>query len=147
MQVNISNILNDHVLHLPNNLCSKYTCILSIDAKYGHQVNVTANKISLTGFHNSMCLFGGLVATENLQDKYIETDILCEEHDEAVNPSRSLYSQRSSLILLLYWYKSHGTINTTVTISTTQCQSITIHADSFHESCQNSIQLQSVCLI
>ncbi len=136
VQANISNILNKHVMHLPNNICSKHTCVLSIDAKIGHQVNVTANKISLTGFNNLVCLFGGLVVAEHLQGNYLETDTLCNQHDGTVNPSRSLYSQRSSLILLLYWYKSHGTINTTVTISTTECQSVTIHAENFHHNCE-----------
>ena len=82
----------NHFVDFPNKKCSNYVCILSVDAEYQQQVNVTIYKINSAGLHDPSCISSGVTTAENIQDDYKQSETLCENHDGTKNTSRSFYS-------------------------------------------------------
>ena len=44
--------------------------MISIDAEYGNQVNVTVTNINHSGFYDTTCMYSGLLTAEILRDGY-----------------------------------------------------------------------------
>ena len=124
------------VEHLPNMNCLYQICMISIDAEYGNQVNVTVTNINHSGFYDTTCMYSGLLTIEILRDGYKESTILCESHDGTKNPSRSFYSHNSSLRLVFYWYRHYSAINLSVSISQTKCNPIEIDGCLYDKYCR-----------
>ena len=119
--------------------CLETVCVISIHTSYGYHINVTINKLIRIGLYDEACLYGGLVASEQLIDDYRQSGTECENY-HGTEQARSFYSHKSSLVIILYWYKMYNTFNTTVDISGTSCDIC-----HFHDVCKEDNSLS--CLL
>lgn len=131
---NTINIHSNFSYYLPSKRCN-IVCILQFNAHNDHQVNLTTMKLTMNSPYDPTCMYSGLVAGEIIQDDYKQSDTLCQSHNGAEQPNRSFYSQNSSLTLALYWYKSYSTINATVMMTQTKCESVVIDTCYFGHYC------------
>ena len=131
-------------VNLPNINCLETVCVISIHTSYGYHINVTINKLIGTGLYDQACLYGGLVASEQLIDDYRQSRTECKNY-HATEQARSFYSHKSSLVIILYWYKMYNTFNTTVDISGTTCEPVHIDICHFHDVCKEDNS--SSCLL
>ena len=116
---------------LPNINCFGKICAYFISAQPAYQVNATLLNITTFNTDNILldheCKFSGLAAAEASN---IDYRTFCHNYDSTKNLSASFYSKKSSLRLVLYWYKEYSKINVTIGISQTECQ--TRHIDNCH---------------
>ena len=119
-------------LQLPNTVCLDYVCVIHINTEINLHINVTFNKIVFESIYNPTCKYGGIVAAEFLDYEYKESTTICSEQ---INQSRSLYSSKSSLVLILYWYKMYQKITASLTLSLTRCKPVTIDLCEFNNLC------------
>ena len=137
---------NDFV-DFPNKKCLNYVCILSVVAEYQQQVNVTIYKINSVSLYDPTCIFSGVTTAETIQDDYKQSETLCENHDGTKNTSRSFYSQNSSLIMVLYWYKGYSRIQISVHISQTRRKPVLIDACYYYYHCVYFDMMTEKCLL
>ena len=123
-------------INLPNINCLDTVCTIAIHILDGYHVNVTINKLLRIGLYDETCLYGGLVASEQLTDDYRQSSTVCENYHGTKQP-RSFYSHKSSLILILYWYKMYNTFNITVDISGTSCEPVNIDICHYEDACMD----------
>ena len=102
--------------------CLSSVCVTHIITTNGCQVNLTINGISLNNQLNLGCLFWGLVVTEEFNNTFEESTILCEQFNQNTSPSRSFYSSNSSLFLIIYNYSVQGNSSVYGSISKTRCK-------------------------
>ena len=140
-------ITHDQILsvNLPNRNCLDTVCIIVIHIHYGYHVNVTIDKLLRIGLCDETCLYGGLVASEQLTDDYRQSGTVYEICYGTKQP-RSFYSLKSSLILILYLYKMYNTINITVDISGTSCELVNIDICHYHDICKEDYPISSCFL-
>jgi len=119
---------------LSEDICPKLFCSIIINTSPLYHINVTVMNFSFVGNYHYECKHGGLLSAELLGNKYKESAPLCES--EIGYPGRSFYSENSSLIMVLYWYKHLSSIETTLFISLTKCKAVEI----------NTYALRSLCL-
>ena len=68
----------------------------------------------ISGFWFGHCTYFGMVVGERLQNDYRQSRTFCTNQDRTKDPLRSFYSYNSSMLLVLYWYKSYSTINLSI---------------------------------
>ena len=119
----------------PNKKCRKGLCISLVNADLGYQVNITSVLVKCTSPYNFNCIYAGLVAGERLVSEYKESKTICESNYGSDSQFISFYSQNSSLILVLYWYKGYSEINVSVMISQTKCKPVFINLCILHILC------------
>ena len=115
-------------IYLPNAKCKSNICIHEIKVNKGYKVNVTLKEMNITGFQSEKCLFGGMSATETIQNEFKEYVTLCTENNL---PHRRYYSTTSSLKLILYWYKPYSNISVSLGITSTTCKAVQIAPSDF----------------
>ena len=115
-------------LNLPNSKCKSNICIHEIKVNKGYKVNVTLKEMNITGFQSEKCLFGGMSATETIQNEFKEYVTLCTENNL---PHRRYYSTTSSLKVILYWYKPYSSISVSLGITSTKCKAVQIAPSDF----------------
>ena len=131
-------------INLPNMNCLDTVCTVAIHIPDGYHIIVTVNKLLRIGLYDETCLYGGLVASEQLTDDYRQSGTVCEHYHGTEHP-RKFYSHKSSLILILYWYKMYSKINITVDISSTSCELVNIDICHYHNVCKEDTSLS--CLL
>ena len=97
-----------------------------------YQIRGSLEQINYTGLCDAICLFGGLVIGEYSNEIYDEFFTVCDSTGLKI---RNFYSQESSLILLLYWYKEYSKINISVILSQTTCMSVLFDPCLFSREC------------
>ncbi len=97
-------------------------------------MNVTIVKMYFASDKQSDCLFGGLVATEELEAGNYESATVCETLQPDHVPRR-LYSCNGSLLIVMYWYAPHSIINAALKMSNTKCKAVRINSCEFHKAC------------
>ena len=86
-----------------------------------YQIRGTLENVDYSGHYYPGCPFGGFVVGEYSNEIYDEFFTVC---DSTGVKSRSFYSHKSSLTLLLYWYKEYSKINISLNLSQTTCKSV-----------------------
>ena len=122
--VNIQNHPSSITFNVPNTKCKYNLCLTCFLTSSELQVNLTVFHIVGAGKYTFQCPEGGILTMEHLNSKYMESVVLCEEHDGNKVPSRSFYSSNSSLILMMYWFGKK--INVSISITLTRCQPVHI---------------------
>ena len=140
---------NSHIsVSLPNAECNinNNLCTLNVFAKYGNQVNVSVVKLTYQGIASETCEYAGLVATQHLgAHDYKETIALCEAHDSNVSQNRNFFSHNSSLMIVLYWYGHEDVIETTVSLSFTECKPVEICPCTYYHLCMMESEDHTAC--
>ena len=120
------------LLTLTSHLYRTNTKIILINTIPIYQIMGTLKHVDYTGFYDPSCLFGGFVVGEYSNEIYDEFFKVC---DSTGAKSRSFYSQKSSLILLFYWYKEYSKLNISVILSQTTCKSVLFDPCLFRREC------------
>ena len=107
-------------LHLPDQKCATNLCILFVETEFGYHVNATTLKIKTEGDFNPNCTYSGIVSTEEFNQEYIEKDTQCKSE------LKSIYSYKSSLLLIMFWYREHSRIHVKMMLSSTRCKPVEI---------------------
>ena len=130
---NVLNIQNHSItFNIPNTKCTNNLCLTRFLTNPELQINLTVFHIVGGGKYKFQCPEGGILTMEYLNNKYMESVVLCEEHNGHKVPSRSFYSLNSSLILMLYWFGNKININVSTSISLTRCQPVYIDPCVYH---------------
>ncbi len=120
-------------IQLPSQTCSPPVCVILFMAPMGH-VNVTVLSMAYHSVYMFDCIYGGLVSGEQLSTGYHESAVVCDNTQDHHVP-RMLYSHKSSMLVVLYWYEPHSMINATIKISETKCHVVKINSCEFHRKC------------
>ncbi len=108
--------------------CSSGLCVISFTTFHSQQINVTTTAMSFTVKSTfSGCKYGGLVAIEKLNDKYLESNTLCTNHNGSENHNRSFYSHNSSLTLIMYQFFRYSKIEAVISVTKTECVTVPIN--------------------
>ncbi len=109
-------------LVLPSESCTRYFCLWSLQTTYPHKLNISIIHFDYVGSPHSSCTYGGLLGIEKSKYKYRETATFCQRtpkrDKKVITP---IYSHTSQIKLLLYWYKHHCTIETTLSVDRITC--------------------------
>ena len=97
-----------------------------------YQIRGTLEHVDYTGFYDPSCLYGGLVVGEYSNEIFDEFFTVCDSTGAKI---RSFYSQKSSFILLFYWYKEYSKLNISVILSQTTCKSVLFDPCLFRREC------------
>ncbi len=88
-------------------------------------IQVKLLNFSFTGEEDPECLFGGIAFYDTRQNHILdEVDILCVEY---FHHSRTVFSESSHLILVLYYFPQYAHISTQLEIDSISCQ--VVHVD------------------
>ena len=101
-------------IDLPFSNCAKYICVLNVTTPLDLSLNVTVLRIKLEQSQWFSCVFYGLSV---VREKGFIT--FCGKRLKR-NIHKSIYSERSPVWIVLYWYKEYNAINATVSLSTTK---------------------------
>ena len=104
-------------------------CIFYIDSKDGQIVNVTVVDVVTAARLVPSCTYEGFFAGFTVEGEYKERFTICDSH------KRNFYSQNSSMVIVLYWYKDLSSINATILLSQTECKPIIIDPCILRYSC------------
>ncbi len=120
--------------------CVLNPCCLNISGPESFQINITVTSMMFkgTGQEFSEYRYGGLVAGEFVSSNYIQGESICTTLSKRNRIGQSFYSHSSSLLLVLYWYEYHSTIDVTVILSQTPCNSVEINDCHFDILCGSS---------
>ena len=66
--------------------------------------------------------YAGITVAERFNSEYKQIKTICKYNSYSVG--QSIYSYKSSLMLVIYWYNGYSKINTSVIISQTKCKSV-----------------------
>ena len=113
------------IFYYPNQECNENFCILSFHAAKGFHINITTILVkSEISTHNMNCLYAGLYAGEEVVSQFIENRIVTGNND---SQAISFYSNNSSMILFVYWYRKISKIDASVVVSLTKCKPIVLN--------------------
>ena len=109
--------------YYPNEKCKEGSCLSSFNSEKGYHVNITMISVNSTMCMLLNCLYAGLYVGEELlhgiENRKYTRKITSNNNGAAF----SFYSNNSSLILFMYWYKEISKINASVMVSQTKCES------------------------
>ena len=127
-------------IQLPNLACMTNICVLSLQASPGYQINITVNSIMSRWVSVPICSYGGLVTAEIINNDYHEGKIQCDHYDGSKQQSKSYFSLKSSMYLILYWYDIYNEISSSVTVQTTRCKPVRLDPCIFFKLCVEHVQ-------
>ncbi len=137
----LQNMINFHThgaANLSLSSANKNTTVLNpagffLNAQQSFHVNVTVTSMRYIGPESHICRYGGLLAVEIVGTGYVEDNTFCTN---AISISgKSFYSSSSNLIVIFYWYQSYSEIETTLSLSETQCKPVRINSCTYHSLC------------
>ena len=144
-----STSISVELLHLPNEACSQYFCLVYFFAIHGMQINISIHKITRLKQYETVCNYAGLVTAEQVGGEYREGSSMCESYDSLGKQSRSFYSSNASLLLFVYWYEQFNQISVTGTLGVTKCKSVQIDPCYYYYLCAhtsgNQKKIEQVC--
>ena len=129
----ITNENKNSLFHFPDDKCKKGLCILLVRTHLGYHVNITVISVKSKIINDYGCYYAGIVVGERFNSEYKQIKTTCESNNNSVG--QSIYSYKSSLILVIFWYKRYSEINTSVIISQTKCKSVLIDLCWLHNLC------------
>lgn len=115
---------------LPNSQCDMNSCKVTVSvhlldwADTNLNLNLTVTKLTTTKNYidGRVCVLSGLLTVETDGNSFKESDVLCTAHSAVNAQSRSFYSFGLRTTVVLFWYKHYSSIQTTLEISTTECE-------------------------
>ena len=117
-----------HRMSYSNSFDGNITYLLKLQTKSGFHLNLSVTDMSYMGQNNTeTCSYAGVAAYEN--ESEISTlclksrnrfDLSNYNHSEYV--FQTIYSSNENLLVVLYSYELYGSINLTLTVSTTTCE-------------------------
>ena len=122
-------IKESKIIDLPFRKCAKNICVLNIATSLNYSLNATVLRIKTEMSQKMSCLYHGLSIVN--EKEYVT---FCGKKAKR-NSHRSIYSERSQLWMILYWYKEYNTINARVSLSTTKCRFVIFDPCEFVSSC------------
>ncbi len=128
-------INNTEEISMPIQTCHSPICVIFTQAEKDRQINITIVKMNFLSDNMLDCLFGGLVAAEELETGNQESATVCDNVHPFHVP-RMLYSYNGSLLIVMYWYAPHSVINATLKVSKTKCKAVRINSCEFYKACQ-----------
>ncbi len=123
--------------------------IASLHSEHDHQINVTVTHLHYLGTESQTCQYGGFVTGQHFGDRYKESIPLCKVHGGTKMSNRHFYSDNSSLLIVVFWYKHYSSINISIMATQTKCKALQIcpcaynyycHPYTLSESCRNYIE-------
>ena len=104
-------------------------------------VNVTILRYRFQGVYDPSCPFGAVSFFEysNLQN-ITEIKSICSSSHEG--HFQNVYSSTGSLLIVFYAYRGYGSLNVTVNVSYTRCQSVRIQSCILFEICLQHYNLK-----
>ena len=105
---------------IPNKALTKSRYSVSIETNIHFQIKGSVEQLTYRGVYNPSCLFGGLVVAERIIN-YEESLTVCDNSDEKI---RRFYSQSSSFIIVVYWYKGYSEIEISLRLDQTKCKAV-----------------------
>ncbi len=117
-----------HRISYSSGLDGNITYLLKLQTNFGFHLNLSLTDMSYVGQNNTIsCSYAGLATYEN--ESEISTlclksrnrfDLSNYNHSEYV--FQTIYSSNENLLVVLYSYELYGSINLTLTVSTTTCE-------------------------
>ena len=86
---------------------------------------------------------GGLVSIDLV--KHTDLDLICESNSDKTSQTRNLYSQGSTMLLVVYWYDEYSTLNIKLRIAKTHCKAIYIDPCQFNKKCNFGSEASDNC--
>ncbi len=93
---------------------------LKLHTEFGQRINITINKFVYTGKKNKLCQYAGINAYNTKDKSYSELPPVCFSAD--FYRHRNIYSEASSLLLVLYSYPEYGHVYVALGLGVTECQ-------------------------
>ena len=128
-----TNQTENSLFHFPNNNCKENPCVVSVFGDLNYQINITVISVNTKILNDFGCFYAGIVTAEWSNSEYKEIKTVCESKNDLVG--QSIYSFNSSLVLVLYWYQEYSEINTSMTITQTNCKPVFIDLCWLHNLC------------
>ncbi len=107
--------------------------VLSVRVPVPIKVNITVMNLTFVGYSSALCDHGGMAILEGR--KFIETHTLCQSTDKDSGMSRNLFSEESSMAIVLYWYERYSTISVVLNMSHAVCKSLHIDPCELNYRC------------
>ena len=117
------------------NTCFQQHCAICFFTEENVHINITLLEMIYKGPIGEKCKYGGLVTGEELLNDYKESLTVCESQGGENLNSLTFFSQKSSLILVVYWYAQYSDIHTTTIVSLTKCTAIQLDACAVQNFC------------
>ncbi len=121
---------------LPLSHCGSFVCLLKLFSDSEKLINTTITAVVYKGIITQSCLHGGVVVVDlpNMNE-FKEHFLLCQNHSSKTYPSRSFYSSKTTMIILLYKFPSYSLVKASLLSTTTKCQAVQICPCSLQKEC------------
>ena len=120
-------------LHVPNARCVRDTCYYFVRANIGSQIKVFHADSYFSSTFSQTCKYGGLVVAEIFRNGMTEISVCLDAWRDL--EQRNIYSQNSSLIIILYQYPPYSKIWMTLHLSATKCKVVQINPFILYTYC------------
>ncbi len=127
-------------------ICTLSPCIMLLKTQNSSQVNITLTHMNYFANGSLGCRYGGLSALE--LHPQIHEELICKPYAKQ-NVHPNLYSQRSQIFCILFWYKEYSFADVELHVSMVKCRAVRIdicaQAMCLHTDCEtyfNSLSLQ-----
>ena len=111
-------------------------CLLNIIAQDKLFVNVSVIRAMYEGPISGNCMYGGLSILEKDNHSVSDRLSLCQSQDSSLQQSRNVFSNKGSLLIIIYWYEGYSVVNTTLSISSTKCKAVEMNDCLFKFYCE-----------
>ena len=116
-------------IDLPFSKCAKHVCVLKVTTHLNYSLNITVLRMKVGLNDRLKCVYHGLSI---IGEKLVFT--FCVNKPKRTI-YRSIYSEKSQLWIILFWYKEYSTINVTVSLSKTKCRFVIFDPCEFVSRC------------
>ena len=115
-----------------NKLIDTEVHMIKIETLTKLYLNVTIHQMNYIGKNHSSCGFAGLTSYDIYTNGTFEKiSTVCHSNNYQEYTYRSIYTQNSEMLLVLYSYKQYSKFNLTLSVSTSQCKATTINICEF----------------
>ena len=126
-------------LHYFTGMCTGNSdaCLIILSTKNPYNVNISISYFLYKGRDNLHCFFAGLTSYVPNNNNLNIISQICFTNDRFYK-HQNIYSNTSSILLIIYSYKEYGLLNITLAISSTTCKAISINICSLTFLCKSS---------
>ncbi len=112
-----------------NDMCEKENsvCLLKFYTSQDQFVNVTINTLFYHGEEHIFCHYAGFAVFSLLENgSNVQTSIVCHHDRSGFFRYRPVYSQWTSIFLVLFSFKEYARLEVTFTLTSSLCQPVTV---------------------
>ena len=112
----------------PNDFCIDNTkrCVLKVNTLPNHKLNITIHSIKHTHNNNALCTYSGVAAYNIIDQNYKEISTVCK-HKTNFYKYRNIYSNTSSILLVIYSFLEYGTLDLSLEFSDSICSVVYVN--------------------